>query len=701
MPLIEVDHVTKQFPAHRGPKPLLGRNGLLSLLRRRPAAAFTALNDVSFCVEPGESLGIIGANGSGKSTLLKILAGVTTPTSGHVRINGRVASLLELGAGFHPLLTGRENVYLNAGILGMRHAQVDEVLEQIVEFSGIREFIDNPVDTYSSGMYVRIGFAVAAHVNPDIFLVDEVLAVGDEEFQRKCRRRLGELREEGKTLVFVSHDLGAVGAICDRVVLLDKGHMITRHTPQETINYYLRRVGREKCVHHFADGPVEVTFNQGRLAIFVNGHEVTHPHGCDFGTHSMDRWDDSTVAEWEVVERRPDGCTARGRMPRLPVTLVWDLSLRDQCLTWRVALDCDRPAPIESYGANLHFPGLYTHWMYGVNAGLFPEILPGDIQVSLVVPPELGVRETAAFPDAGSALPPVFAELGDGNPYLAARWSNTEFITGSRALQVGAKVPDTERPVSAGVTEVMELRIHLGMSRQACETRLRRQMERQTLRQGGWSAEFSRGSLKLCYQDEPVTASVHAYTSLLAGGLWNDSTGLRWEATSRNGDVFTAQGASRRHPFTQEWRIVAAEGGFALEIWIEALETLLVDEYQVSLLLRPGYTEWTTEREAGTFPDIDALATDWTHLNRDYAPGNWIRALSPGWPSVTLHAGMEGVPFRMTAINTDAANNCRVLQALRIAERGQIHFEPGRHLYFRGRIATADSAGKDPSCAGR
>jgi ABC-type polysaccharide/polyol phosphate transport system ATPase subunit len=691
MALIEVDHVTKQFPARRGPKALLGGNGLLSLLRGQRETSFTALDDVTFSVEPGESLGIIGANGSGKSTLLKIIAGVTVPTSGHVRVNGRIASLLELGAGFHPMLTGRENVYLNAGILGMRHEQVDQVLEQIVEFSGIREFIDNPVDTYSSGMYVRIGFAVASHVNPDIFLVDEVLAVGDEEFQRKCRRRLGELREEGKTLIFVSHDLGAVGAICDRIVLLDKGHMIARRTPQETINFYLRRVGREKGVHNFADGPIEVTFNQGRLSIFVDKQEVTHPHGCDFGVQTMERWEDSTVAEWEVTERRANGCTARGKMPRLPVTLVWDMALEAGNLTWRVSLDCEREALVEAYGANLHFPDRYTHWMYGADAGLFPEILPEDTEVSLVVSPELGVHEAAAFPEEGSALPPVLVELGNQNVHIAARWSNTEYTTGSRVLQVGARIPDMERPVPKGSKEFMALTVHLGMSRQECETRMRQHAERQTLHLGDWAAEFERGALKLRYKGVPITSSVHGYSSLLVGGLWNDSTNLRWEATSREGDAFVAEGASRRHPFKQEWRVIPHTDSFVIEMWIEATETLAVDEYQMSVVLRPEYSEWKTQHEAGTFPDIQADARDWIHLNRDYTPDTSITALSSSLPSVTLQARMEGTPFRMTAINTDAAHNCRVLQALRIPERGQIHFEPGKHLYFRGSVVVGRS----------
>ncbi|NLF58354.1 MAG: ABC transporter ATP-binding protein, partial [Candidatus Hydrogenedens sp.] len=258
MRVIEAEHVGKSFPARRGARDLRGKGGLRDWLLGRKTETFEALRDISFSVEQGESLGIIGRNGSGKSTLLSILAGVTLPTTGTVTVRGRVASLLELGAGFHPILTGRENVYLNAGLLGMRHAQTDAVFDEIVKFSGIGPFIDQPVETYSSGMYVRIGFSVAVHSNPDIFLVDEVLSVGDEEFQRRCRRKIGELREQGKTIVFVSHDLGIVNALCGRVVLLSDGRMLDRGTTQKTVNYYLRQVGAEKGTHTFSRGDLEV-----------------------------------------------------------------------------------------------------------------------------------------------------------------------------------------------------------------------------------------------------------------------------------------------------------------------------------------------------------------------------------------------------------------------------------------------------------
>ena len=217
---IEVENVSKRFPARRGARDLRGRGGLRDWVLGRRQELFTALKNISFTVDAGESLGIIGRNGSGKSTLLSMLAGVTLPSEGRIAVNGRVASLLELGAGFHPVLTGRENVYLNAGLLGMRHAQTDAVFDDIVRFSGVGKFIDEPLETYSSGMYVRIGFAVAVHSDPDIFLVDEVLSVGDEEFQRRCRIKIKEFHMYlGIAAIYNPHGFSHTGETFDKLVL--------------------------------------------------------------------------------------------------------------------------------------------------------------------------------------------------------------------------------------------------------------------------------------------------------------------------------------------------------------------------------------------------------------------------------------------------------------------------------------------------
>lgn len=209
-------------------------------LARLLGKEFWALRDINFSVDEGEVLGVIGRNGAGKSTLLKILSQVTAPSSGEIKIRGRIASLLEVGTGFHPELTGRENIFLNGAILGMSKGEIRRKFDEIVDFSGIAEFIDTPVKRYSSGMYVRLAFAVAAHLEPEILIVDEVLAVGDAEFQKKCLGKMQEVSQGGRTVLFVSHTMQAIASLCSRALLIQEGRIAHAGTPEEVIDFYLR-----------------------------------------------------------------------------------------------------------------------------------------------------------------------------------------------------------------------------------------------------------------------------------------------------------------------------------------------------------------------------------------------------------------------------------------------------------------------------
>ena len=217
---------------------------------RAAAQDLWALRDVSFDVQRGEALGVIGPNGAGKSTLLKVLASITAPTAGEIIIRGRLSALIEVGSGFHPELTGRENVFLSGAILGMRRREIAAIFDRIVEFAGVAPFIDVPVKWYSSGMYVRLGFSVAAHLDPDVLLIDEVLAVGDALFQQQCLARIGELRRAGTTAVFISHDLNAVEQLCDRALLIEGGRVAAGGVPRDVIREY-----RQRLVVHDVDAP--------------------------------------------------------------------------------------------------------------------------------------------------------------------------------------------------------------------------------------------------------------------------------------------------------------------------------------------------------------------------------------------------------------------------------------------------------------
>ncbi len=236
MPSIQFDHITKRYRIGQWLPSI--REALTTTNNKTADQYHLAVNDVNFALEPGEAMGIIGPNGAGKTTILKLLSGVTHPTSGKIAINGRFSALIELGAGFHPDLSGRENIFLNGTILGMQRAEIQQRFDQIVDFAGIGAFLDTPVKRYSSGMYARLGFSIAAHVDPDVLLVDEVLAVGDYAFQQKCYAHMDMLRQRGTSLIFVSHNMEAIRRVCDRGLVMYRGNNIFQGSAAEAVIAY-------------------------------------------------------------------------------------------------------------------------------------------------------------------------------------------------------------------------------------------------------------------------------------------------------------------------------------------------------------------------------------------------------------------------------------------------------------------------------
>ncbi len=268
-PIIRVENLGKQYRLGSEKKRYSTLRESLSGAVRAPLSTFRrnggdsekntfwALKDVSFEVMPGEVVGVIGRNGAGKSTLLKILSRITEPTVGRVELYGRVGSLLEVGTGFHPELTGRENIFLNGAILGMRREEIVKKFDEIVAFAEIEKFIDTPVKHYSSGMYVRLAFAVAAHLEPEILVVDEVLAVGDSEFQKRCLGKMDEVSKTGRTILFVSHQMGMIAQLCNSCILLEKGHLKLQEKTEKVIDTYLTQQKTGGSIYYYDENNVE------------------------------------------------------------------------------------------------------------------------------------------------------------------------------------------------------------------------------------------------------------------------------------------------------------------------------------------------------------------------------------------------------------------------------------------------------------
>ncbi|MBI5425893.1 MAG: ABC transporter ATP-binding protein [Opitutae bacterium] len=348
-PIIEVRGVSKSYQ--------LGRIGFTSLRSeierawtrfrgRAPASdadAFWALRDVSFDVQPGEVLGLIGRNGAGKSTLLKILGEITEPTAGEVRLRGHVASLLEVGTGFHPELSGRENIFLNGAILGMRRAEIARKFDEIVAFAEVERFLDTPVKRYSSGMYVRLAFAVAAHLEPQILLVDEVLAVGDHAFQQKCLGKMQDVaRTEGRTVIFVSHNMAAVARLCTHAVLLEGGRVTQLGAAAQVVQDYLARASTQS-----AEWTRPSDLKPHREVFFVRG-AVLAPSGAPAAVLAPD---DAVTIELTCAEREI-------RTPWVLRVSLYDQKGHELFLTQDLETPIARPSrPGATLRARCTFPG--------------------------------------------------------------------------------------------------------------------------------------------------------------------------------------------------------------------------------------------------------------------------------------------------------------------------------------------------------
>jgi lipopolysaccharide transport system ATP-binding protein len=379
LPAIRIEGLGKRYQLGQehsgGPGPWFAR--IRDRLRSGKSAAaasseFWALRDISFELAEGEALGIVGGNGAGKSTLLKVLSRITVPTRGRAVVRGRLASLLEVGTGFHPELTGRENVFLNGTILGMRKAEVARKFDEIVAFAGVEQFIDTPVKRYSSGMYVRLAFAVAAHLEPDVLIVDEVLAVGDIEFQERCLGKMGEVSKAGRTVLFVSHNMASLQKLCSRAIWLDKGRVAADGPPEEIVGAYVRSylksnsasgevVGELYSAPEGPDGGVERVLRVQLL------DQLGQP------TDNCATWDDVGLrVTFRVAQRYPSFSVALSIATEDGRRLILTSTTPDQCLPFSVEpgvyeVDCRfgrLPLAAGHYliGLNLAVPRVGSVW---------------------------------------------------------------------------------------------------------------------------------------------------------------------------------------------------------------------------------------------------------------------------------------------------------------------------------------------------
>jgi ABC-type polysaccharide/polyol phosphate transport system ATPase subunit len=441
-PAIELKNVTKIYRRYGGRHFATLKSALLqrSILRDlSPTETFPALQGLSFTVAPGVTYGVIGRNGSGKSTALKLVAGITKPTSGTVHVRGRISALIELGAGFHPEISGRENVFINGIMLGLSKRQVTERFDEIVEFAELQEFIDAPVKTYSSGMYMRLGFAVAIHVDPDVLLVDEVLAVGDEAFTHKCLDKFAEFRRRGKTVLLVTHSLAVVERFCDEALWIDAGRARTHGDPRRVVDAYLTAVEE-------TEGQLLATTTAKAVAAVAAPPEAQPVEASD---PSLEAQASQSPDEPEDMFRATEGRWGSREVEITDVTLL-DHEGRPSFVfhsgdAMAVRMKVRAHAPTTDFVFGISLFNADGVCCYGTNTYLEemePDVLTGDVEATFAVD-SLDLVE-------GTYKLDVAVHKRDGFPYDYHRLLYT-FRTKSRTRDVGIYRPRHHWEFSAGV----------------------------------------------------------------------------------------------------------------------------------------------------------------------------------------------------------------------------------------------------------
>ncbi len=679
-------------------------------LYRRGEEPFWALRDINFEIGQGECIGVIGENGSGKTTLLNLIAGILTPDEGEIKVHGRVAALLELGVGFQPNLSGRENIYLYGAVLGIDKKVIDARFDEIVRFSELERFIDAPVRTYSAGMYVRLGFAVAINIDADIILIDEVLAVGDESYRLKCIERIMELKKAGKTIIFVSHDVALVEQICNRVIFLKDGRIVCDDAAEIGVNlyldyvrekrkslylYYIREKEKRKKIAILNNPMLDLSLKEGKMTLSWDGRELTKVWGLYTLFLYDDVWIGSHAAQWDI-EKRDDGIVfIHLKWAAIGAEQTWCIKFEaDGSIGWDVLMKTEEPNRITQSQMGILLTEGYEGWAYGQRKGKFPKITPQD-DVWREVTAKDGLARFAAvdrISKGDGVLPMVILDISDNKEGDFVLIGNTEYKTGARVLRSlnasAGKMLSGKKFTLIGTAKIM-----VDPNDNLIENRLNNFALSRSINKNGVKIVFENGNVRLFHNDAELTTNFGIYTSLKSNGLWHDSASTRWELKKLNDAKATALVKWLRLPVSQMWEIeILEDSRIKLDVIMEIHDDVEIEREQANIMLKEDYIKWHVHGgPGGDFPEFNEdYGGDW-HSLWSGIPSAGLIAVSSlrnahDLPPVTLECSSREEGDRLNIINSDNLFRGRVLQCLRERKGNNTRLLPGRYKYFTGLI---------------
>ncbi|MBP7088422.1 MAG: ABC transporter ATP-binding protein [Candidatus Omnitrophica bacterium] len=641
-----------------------------------------ALKEVNFSIDKGETIGVIGENGSGKSTLLKLIAGMLKPDRGEMQVKGRVSGLLELGAGFEVEMTGKDNIYALAALYGLNKKQIEDKFKAIADFAGIGRFINAPVKNYSSGMFVRLAFALAIHVDPEILLIDDALAVGDEFFQRKCIKKIFELKEEGKTIIFVTHDMNMLQRLCKRVIFLKEGRIVRDGPTQETIPLYTQMVGIRAGVGILETKPLSAIFNNGRLFINWQDKLLTSGSGLYTTFRINDKWYSSPQADWEV-EREQNKIVAKGRLYQLDLTQIWKLEVIDNnSLKIDIEIKAQQPFQMQEACTNVMLSNEYNQWFTSLDKDTFPSISEKDKQWHPLLSGNATLRclgvESNNNPTKGN-VSLVFEQAGDKKYAYSQIW-NTDYSANCRVLQfreVGLQNYEGDKSNSVSY---FSGKIILNIPK--LKDYLEKIKDESILSKGDLKIQLMEGQGVISWKGKNLTKASNLSTSLYTQGRWYSSETASWEFNKEEKDRIIAKGTWRNLPLTQIWEIkLNSDSSFTFKVDLEVQKELDILEQYVRIECSESYQYYRSDCGQGEFPDnfseyyIDVV-------QRCISKGIVaIESEDKQNPTLAVNFSKDLGNFAKI-FNSDISRRARLLSIERVEAEGKRKFSAGSYKCF-------------------
>ena len=665
-----------------------------------------ALQDIDLEVNAGECLGVIGGNGAGKSTLLNILSGITFPTQGAVKLNGKISAILSLGAGFHPELTGEENIYLNASILGLGLAEIKERFKEIVEFSELKDFIDAPLRTYSTGMYMRLGFSVAIHTDFDILLIDEILSVGDIGFQEKCLNKLKDFHHIGKTIIIVSQSLELLKILCNKVALLNRGKIDFIGEPSDAIKRYKELMQRKTSGKPGeADGFISVfessyinscSITSGNFKLFADletksirlyfkEQEITGRFGLNSTLNALEDKFDLKDALWRIHKVSKKELTLILDYPHT-LSQVWTLDFEDQnTLKIKIEIETDKPIPLTRMDVRLELKNKYKNWITAYEEGDF---LVNQC-VNNIIPIRLKDNKVSQ----------VMLKLGTDNhlPYLCFEASSRrdrqilgiykhregreEYI----CLNFSPIIAKKERLINPGRYTYFEGKIILDK-----EVKLNEECASAPvveLNTGNLRFVFDQGRGRLFFGTKELTSGLGIYTSVRSLGIWYDSYQAIWQILKKTDKKIVVCGDWSYIPISQTWQLELIDKNlisWKVEIEIYGEPNLEIE--QANIMLSSEYKVWIIpDVNKGDFLNEYTQDYDISPFRFWYGKSDQIEIAAPdvNLPSVLFKCICKDKFFRAIVENTDYLYKARLLQ---YQKSNIVKLLPKKYIYFEGVI---------------